>query len=251
MNSNREKRTVICHFYNEEYLLPWWLNHHKNIFDDGLMINYGSNDNSINIIKEICPSWRIVDTRNEFFGALEIDREIEDYEKFIDGYRVVLNVTEFLIGNFSKLDNFESLLIAQAFMIDPPDVENKYPDKQICLTKQRFFGISPFVSEENFQLKRSRLIHKDKNITYPVGRHYNHYDTKDFLIVRFDYAPWNEFLLKRKLQIGSKQPESDIQKNFGIHHRFDVLQHLNLKNSLLDRCSDLSDLIKSYEYWSY
>lgn len=48
--------TVISHFYNEEYLLPWWLNHHKNIFDNGILINYGSTDKSVEIIKSICPT---------------------------------------------------------------------------------------------------------------------------------------------------------------------------------------------------
>jgi hypothetical protein len=64
-----KNKTIICHFYNEEYLLPWWLNHHKKIFNDGLMINYGSTDRSVELIKQICPTWKIVDTKNEYFGA--------------------------------------------------------------------------------------------------------------------------------------------------------------------------------------
>jgi hypothetical protein len=57
--------TVIIHIYNEEYLLPFWLNHHKNIFNHGIII-----DNSINICKEICP------TRNPDFGHLNVDLEV-------------------------------------------------------------------------------------------------------------------------------------------------------------------------------
>lgn len=37
-----DKITVLMHIYNEEYLLPFWLNHHKNIFDHGVIVNYDS-----------------------------------------------------------------------------------------------------------------------------------------------------------------------------------------------------------------
>ena len=36
------KSTIIAHFFNEEYLLPWWLNHHKKIFDYGILFDYSS-----------------------------------------------------------------------------------------------------------------------------------------------------------------------------------------------------------------
>ena len=43
--------TVISHFYNEEYLLPWWLAHHTKLFDHGILINKGSTDRSVEICK--------------------------------------------------------------------------------------------------------------------------------------------------------------------------------------------------------
>ena len=45
-------KSIISHFYNEEYLLPWWLNHHKKYFDYGLMIDYNSPDISVEVIKD-------------------------------------------------------------------------------------------------------------------------------------------------------------------------------------------------------
>ena len=38
-------------FYNEEYLLPWWLAHHTKLFDHGILINKGSTDRSVEICK--------------------------------------------------------------------------------------------------------------------------------------------------------------------------------------------------------
>lgn len=90
------KLTLISHIYNEEYLLPFWLNYHKNIFDYGIIINYDSTDKSLAIIKEICPEWSIINSRNKYYIPHEVDNEVMDIEKKIDGYKICLNVTEYL-----------------------------------------------------------------------------------------------------------------------------------------------------------
>ena len=36
------KKTVIAHFYNEEFMMEWWLKHHLNLFDHGILINHKS-----------------------------------------------------------------------------------------------------------------------------------------------------------------------------------------------------------------
>lgn len=241
-----KSKTIICHFYNEEYLLPWWLNHHKKIFSEGLMINYGSTDNSIKIIKEICPNWKIVDTENQYFGAIEIDREIEKYEKFIDGYRIVLNVTEFLIGNISTLDKIDTdILIPMASMVDLPNEEGSYPDQNIPLTVQRTNGINPWKLQSG-----SRIMHKNNNIVYPVGRHYwNTVNTNDFVILRYKHSPWNESFIKRKMQIASKQPSYDLLRGLGTHHQFNRSELEAEKNSFRSQSENLSNIITEFEYY--
>lgn len=243
-------RTLISHFYNEEYLLPWWLKHHREIFKDGVMIDYGSTDRSIDIIKELCPTWKIVPTKNKFFGAQEIDEEIMPMEREIEGWRIVLNTTEFLLGNFSKLDEMVDAKIAMMTLVDPSSRDGEHPDVDQPLTAQRFNGADPY-SGDNFRLKRARILHRDKNYKYPIGRHIEEYNTKEFMIVRFDYAPWNEEMLRRKTQIGAKQPQTDIDRGWGMHHKFDAAQHENTKNELLARSSDMEHVIKSFEYWRY
>ena len=246
-----KNKTVICHIYNEEYLLPWWLKHHREIFDQGLIINYGSNDNSIEIIKELCPSWKIVDTKNEFFGAQEIDREIEEYEKDMDGYRIVLNVTEFLVGNISKLEEkSEDIYIPMASMVDTEEQEHSYPLPEQPLTKQRLFGIKP--NTDCPHKSGCRLLHQKKDIRYPIGRHYwKKSNDEDFYILRYKHAPWNKLFIERKMQIGQKQPESDLSRGWGLHHQYGEQQ---LKAELLDfrkYSEDLSPLIQNLEYTHY
>ena len=46
------QKTVLCHFYNEEWILPFWLKHHREIFDHGIMIDYNSTDRSVEIIRD-------------------------------------------------------------------------------------------------------------------------------------------------------------------------------------------------------
>lgn len=56
--------TLISHIFNEEYLLPFWLEHHSKIFDNGIIIDYYSTDRSIEIINKFCPTWTVIKTKN-------------------------------------------------------------------------------------------------------------------------------------------------------------------------------------------
>jgi hypothetical protein len=95
------KITVFAHVFNEEDLIPHWLNHHKNMFDHGVIINYYSTDNTVNIINKICPTWDII-SPTESFGACV--NQIHELESKYDGWKIALNVTEFLFIN--DLRNF-------------------------------------------------------------------------------------------------------------------------------------------------
>ena len=90
------KKTVIAHFYNEEFMMEWWLNHHLNLFD-GILINHKSTERSVEIIHDIAPGWKILDTSLEFFDAFDNDFEIMNIESNVEGWKMVLNITKFLI----------------------------------------------------------------------------------------------------------------------------------------------------------
>ena len=75
-----QKTTCLIHIYNEEYLLPFWLYHHKDMFDDILIIDYRSNDKSIDFCKKICQNCKIITTRNDMFEAEKVDKEMMDLE---------------------------------------------------------------------------------------------------------------------------------------------------------------------------
>lgn len=210
-------KSIISHFYNEEYLLPWWLEHHKKYFDYGLMINYNSTDSSVEIIKDICPEWQIVDSRNEYFDASLVDEEVMFYEKQIPGWKIALNTTEFLYGNYELLNNSNDskiYYIPSFYFVD--DKNENYPNIKQPLHEQIFNGID-FL--KNLDLRKLRCMH-NTIFNYPCGRHFVNYEdaSDDFVIFNYGFAPWNQKIIDRKLQIQYKIPLSDKIKNFGTEH---------------------------------
>lgn len=243
-------KTVITHFFNEEYMLPWWLMHHRKHFDHGIMIDYDSTDRSLEIIKEYCPTWTVVKSRNRQFDARACDNEVMDYESKTDGWKICLNVTEFLIGDYSMLDDVPNQhhIIPNYIMVDK-DIE--YNDKlnyDESLIKQKPYGI-PFDESRPITTERlGRVLHNMKSFHYTTGRHYHNITNKQMKVLWYGYSPMTEKMLARKLQIQNRIPQSDKALGLGHHHfttqnvqmdnynrylpfSVDLSEELNLKNA--------------------
>ena len=205
------KKTIIAHFYNEEYLLPYWLEYHKNKFDHGVMINHGSNDKSVEIIKNLVPNWEIVNSELEYFDAYLTDFEVQKIEENIAGWKICLNISEFLVGDLDKelnscdvkeitipaiimtdIDNKEirnDLLSEKPFGIEENQISIVLFDFYQLIYKFRFFGVlklifqilflklsqlilgKTFVKYTKYYLKRARLLHGQRIGQYLKGRH--------------------------------------------------------------------------------
>ena len=183
-------KTVISHFYNEEYMLPWWLSHHRQYFDHGIMINYDSTDRSVEIIKEYCPTWEIVQSRNREFGAKACDAEVNDYERKVQGWKICLNTTEFIVGDFSVLDDTpnQDLKIPCYIMIDK-EPENNNLSYDISLLKQKPFGV-PYNESNPITIERCcRAIHNKSSYNYPTGRHFIGATNTKLQVLWYGYSP--------------------------------------------------------------
>ncbi len=213
-------KTVLCHFYNEEFLLPWWLKHHRKIFDHGIMLDYHSTDRSAAIIKELCPTWEVVTSRNDSFGADAVDKEVVDHEARLpeNTLRICLNTTEFLYGDFTSL-NQSQYIVPSIMMISK--TMGEYFSHETPLTELVKTG----VHWEQHNERVGRSMHTNP-IIYPcTGRHYwvgPEVFTKQFMLFHYGWAPMCEDLLKRKLQIQTQIPETDIQQRLGYHH---IIEH--------------------------
>lgn len=240
-------KTVICHFYNEEFLLPWWLKHHKEIFDHGIMIDYASTDRSCELIARICPTWDIVPSRNKFFDGIPVDEEVMDYELTLHGWRMALNVTEFLVGNIDRLHNRNGEktqhLISNYVFVDMEDATKGSPIllHDIPLYQQRFWGYhdnmnTGQVRSHGSHPRMNRSIHNFP-IRYTGGRHFPNtdYSFDDLAIFYYGWVDINQGL-KRKLQIKDK-----IGEDVGTVHHWNEEKFINMyRQDQQPLCEDLS-----------
>jgi hypothetical protein len=223
-------KTVICHFYNEEHLLPWWLKHHKHIFDHGIMIDYFSTDRSMEIIREICPTWEIRYTRNQYFDSTPIDEEVMRIEKMLGGWRMCLNVTEFLYGNtdhLTELPDPTQYFIPNYVFVDMenPEQGQTILDHNYPLHQQRYWGYDTFandgVTKGGIMGRMNRSIH-NYPVEYNGGRHWQGRDKSfdDLVIFYYGNADASTAGVKRKAQIHGKISPHE-QKEMANYHLTD------------------------------
>lgn len=216
-----KKTTLLTNIFNESYLLPFWLHHHKDMFDEIIIIDYNSTDNSVEICKNICPDCKIIKTRNEYFDAEYIDLEFMDIENNIEGIKIILNTTEFLICEKPIKDIFPDnrtnisydILANSPYSLNNYEINNYYELFNNLLNNDIVFHQDRFV----------RHLHNYPNGNYTIGRHStkNHsIPNNDVHIIWFGYYPMNDKLLKRKLQIQQNIPQRDKDRGFGFHHLF-------------------------------
>jgi len=203
---------LFSSFYNEEYLLPWWLEHHKKIFEHGVLVNYFSTDKSVEIIKKICPTWEIRDTKNRNWDFSDNDREWMEAEREFKGYKMVLTTTEFLMG----VPELKTKLTAFAIpMLRMVDVEPKNrPTYDRPLVEQKHFG---FVDKS---ANRYRFLHNYYNGNYGVGRHSTKHKVikSSEWIYKYVFSPWTDEFIERKLRMGDYMSSEDKRVGRGSHH---------------------------------
>ena len=234
--------TVIAHFYNEEYLLPWWLRHHTHYFNHGILINRNSTDRSVDICRQLAPHWELRNARVNIFDAAENDQEIMEVESGVSGWKIVLNITEFfccrnMLEFVGKMDAAGAWMykLPGFVMVDDPNVPNPNPNPHLPLVEQRHHGFED-------DLNRGRFIHKNVNGAYEPGRHltaHNYVHTTEAFIKWFGFSPWNKAMRRRKLQIQPTMSEKDKQLGRGWQHLVDGPGLEALYRDQLNRTGDL------------
>lgn len=219
--------TLISHFYNEEYLLPHFVAHHLTVFDHAILIDYASTDNSVQIIQELAPDWKVISSSNTDFNAVACDAEIMDIERGIDGWKCVLTTTEFLCGDIKSLTQQWDIQGNAAAQIRPCAMVD-LKERAVILGEQcspleychdGYVGgwITPY---------KSRLVHRHNDGAYSVGRHStNHggvlWHPEGALLKWLGFAPWTPQMRDRKKAIQTRIPDSDKAAGLGFQHLVD------------------------------
>jgi len=218
IHSSFMKTTLITHIFNEEYLLPFWLEHHKPMFDNLVVIDYRSTDKSRDICKSIWPDCNIITTRNAYFDCIQIDREVMDIESKIDGIKIVLNTTEFLFSDTPITNLFVEQKAYDVTIITP------YSEKNYEITTTHDLFKNLLNDDVNYIFDRAhRVLHNFSRGNYKVGRHGSYHPSSPISnvhIVWLGFYPMNEKFLLRKLQIQQNIPQHDKDNGAGRQHLF-------------------------------
>ncbi|NBD17283.1 MAG: glycosyltransferase family 2 protein [Cyanobacteria bacterium] len=231
------KLTLISHFYNEEFLLPYWLSYHSKIFDHGILVNYRSTDDSVQIIRELTPDWEIRESRNYDWDFIDADQELMEIEREIDGWKIILNTTEFILSSDLKtyLIEFEQrnpnlLGVRTNGIVMADKLEDRYKKLgKEHLIFQKSYGYleadyAP-ITKAN-PLHRSRFLHHAPDGQYTLGRHQTQYSSpidQELFLIWFGFCPF-ENLKSRKLAFKQRMSERNIVMGAGLQHTWDEEQ---------------------------
>lgn len=239
--------TVLCHFRNEEVYLRYWLRHHVRLFDHGVMIDYASTDGSREVIRELAPHWEVRPSRNAQFHSVSIDAEVMDVEREFAGWKMCLNVTEFVMhhdlrtfaADFEQAHPDRHGLVTTGLIVqDTPD-QVSVPLSDADLWEQRHWGCAepdPFHGVRD----RHRLLHRAEHGGYGIGRHNNGVSMRTDPTLYLFWYGWCPLELKKRRNKSTKPmvPPHD----WGSHH---VLADERLdeiwRTRYVPRCYDLFD----------
>lgn len=230
-------RLVVSRFHNEAYLMGWWLRHHREMFDHGVLIDSSSTDETADICRSLVPGWEIVRTEYHEFSAIMADFEMMKQEaRFPDAWKITLNTTEFLVApSLAALEGFlegkghTGIVLPGAIMVDT-EAENP-PDPDLPLVDQKASGIW----EEGFDFAkaavpglngptRSRVYHRFAIGAYAPGRHRSMLPglargrREQAAIWWYGYSPWTEEFKLRKQQFAATFGSFDKRFGLGLHH---------------------------------
>ena len=258
-------------------MLKWWLPHHIELFDNGILINHCSTDGSADTCRSVAPHWQLVNTRLTDFNTLENDLEVMKYEAAVDGWKMALNATEFLVCSQNKLNKTLRNLKAEkksclqtrgVIMVD--DQPKQIAVKQKPLVQQKCYGYIedefPYDGQKfssirslyyNYQIKfskcrsrvgvRNRIIHSHVTGDYGPGRHATKHKIEAIFeplyTFWYGFSPWDQEMILRKQQFKNRIPKEDIKKKAGYQHLWEEPKLQEEYKKHLTRSRDLGGLL--------
>ena len=241
------KLTVLTNVFNEEYLLPFWLEHHRKIFDHGIVFDWQCTDRSMDIVREMCPTWEIrkaadshPDKKLDKFDAFDNDILLMVAEMKIDGYKMVLNTTEFLMSP-EPIQNYLSENPNSYYPLHSYVALSTKEIQEPTTLRELFDGIERVEKD----VRMFRMIHSWDHGHYSLGRHERTLPETDWIpgtVLWFAEYPWNSKILERGLQITSKIPESDYERGISFHHRFTAEQRVENRLKHLETSVPIADV---------
>lgn len=241
---------LTTHFFNEEMLMPYFVKHHAPIFDSVTAINHRSTDKSVEIIRELAPHWKVVNTTMVDFTAALLEPEVHFWEDQAKAdFKLVLNTTEFVFDpdfrehviclmNYPGADKSPRALgLGSYIMVDKEEL----PLDDKPLWKTRTWGY-----KDPGHVRRKRYLHNTTNGQYHLGRHGTNLPSFNVEAVSLQWFGWSPYpqCRERKLQIQT-QIGSDRINNLGWEH---IQTEESLTNFYMSHLEHSKNLLECYEY---
>lgn len=233
--------TVICNYWNNAWILADWIPWHARLFDHGIMIDHGASDGSTELIRELAPGWEIRPTARcrEAYIPWETDLEVMEIEQELDGWKMCLNVTEFLLlGSLrqylSRLPaEVEGVTTSGVILVDRPAEQDRPPARRPVFLERHHgwfeYELGKLPSDYGFPaVWRSRLLHRHPHGDYEAGRHVSRrphrYDPDLFLV----WTGWSPFAMIREMKMSVQQriPASEFEQFRALQHKLDSEEQL-------------------------
>ena len=108
--------------------------------------------------------------------------------------------------------------------------------------EELFNGFERYSEDRYF--RSPRYIHSYTSCKYGLGRHtvkIPYKNSNNLLIVWMGFYPWNQNIIKRRLQCKQNIPESDIQKGYSYHHFWTEDKMNEERKKLLSNSKDIKE----------
>jgi hypothetical protein len=259
MLSVLKKIGLVSHIYNEELLLPTWLEWHKPLVDYMYLIDHSSTDRSVSIIKELAPEAKIITSWVPDYDASGVDRQVSEVEHLMKeevapDWIISLNTSEFLFtpNLREKLECLSTLAPdIQAFGMRSVVLVDKEENNSLDLLDHNW-GYVDFENGVNGS-RRWRYIHNWLWGNYHLGRHgtaLTHTHCPELLILYAQFMPF-PLCKERKAQQGDRR--SDHDKAVGNGHQHGVCSTdsglMQMYNEEVARSFNLLDFPLYKEYY--
>ena len=215
-------------------LLPYWLEHHKRLFDHGVITLYSCQDKSEEIIRAMCPKWDIVKpVHGQHYSCAGADKEVMTQESKHKEWKIALNITEFaatqdLAKVVASVPRGTQCILPwdAAVMVDTPETKDDDLDPSIPLLLQKHHGVfsKRYIL---WKCRHNRQLHCGVQGNYDVGRHNSRVKPQAksplLYVSWFVWSPYKD-IRRRKLAVKSQLPEFDVKWKRGWQHMVDGKQ---------------------------
>jgi len=231
----RRRVVLYSHTYNEEILIPYWIQHHAHMFDRAYIFDYASTDSTVELIKRLAPSsWTVIESSNTDFSAGDVDKEIMQMEALCDDcWKVALTTTEFLVhedlrselaNRDAQSSNSRCIKLPMVTMVD--DGKKQLLKHKSLISQKSIFALAVHKSMFTAPRHYVRYLHNlgKGEYSYGPGRHALKTEkniecdlSHNAIILKYKFSPWPE-VRERLAQIGSRIPLEDEKLGRGVQH---------------------------------